>query len=53
MSNSVLVSIVAGSGPLLTRDELMQAAKRAYPDYTPRTLWQGARRGQEVEIMMT
>jgi uncharacterized iron-regulated membrane protein len=45
--------VVAGSGPLLTKDQLMQAARRAYPDYTPRTVWQGARPGQEVEIMMT
>lgn len=27
--------VVAGSGPLLTKAELLAAAKRAYPDYAP------------------
>jgi uncharacterized iron-regulated membrane protein len=44
--------IVAGSGPLLTRDELIAAAKRAYPDYIPRNVRQGTIPGQEVEITL-
>jgi len=44
--------IVAGSGPLLTRDELIAAAKRAYPDYTVSNVSQGRLAGQEVEITM-
>jgi uncharacterized iron-regulated membrane protein len=44
--------IVAGSGPLLSKAELIAAAKRAYPDYTTRSVWQGANPRQEVEIML-
>jgi uncharacterized iron-regulated membrane protein len=44
--------IVAGSGRLLTKDELIEAAKRAYPDYKASRIWQGTRPGQEVEITL-
>jgi uncharacterized iron-regulated membrane protein len=44
--------VVAGSGPLLTKDELIEAARRAYPDYTPRNVLQGTTPGLEVEITM-
>jgi len=44
--------IVAGTGRLLTSDELTEAAKRAYPGYTLRTLSQGTKPGQEVEITL-
>jgi uncharacterized iron-regulated membrane protein len=42
--------LVAGTGPLLTKDQLNAAARRAWPDYTPRSVWQGDVPGQEVEI---
>ncbi len=44
--------VVAGSGPLLTEGELRAAAKRIYPDYTPRSVWHGSIPGQEVEITL-
>jgi uncharacterized iron-regulated membrane protein len=44
--------IVAGSGPLLTRAQLVDAAKRAYPAYTAREVWIGRKPGQEVEILL-
>jgi len=44
--------IVAGSGPLLTPDELTEAEKRAYPDYTVSKIWPAIRPGQEVEIAL-
>jgi uncharacterized iron-regulated membrane protein len=44
--------IVAGSGRLLTRDELIEAARRAYPDYEPHNILQGTTPGQEVEITL-
>jgi uncharacterized iron-regulated membrane protein len=44
--------IVAGSGPLLTRGELIDAAKRAYPDYTVSNISQGRQPGQEVEMTL-
>ena len=44
--------VVRGSGPLLTESELRAAAKRTYPDYTPRSVWQGNIPGQEVEITL-
>ena len=44
--------VVAGSGRLLTRDELIQAAKRAYPNYTATNIWQGTKPAQEVEITL-
>jgi uncharacterized iron-regulated membrane protein len=44
--------VVAGSGRLLTKDELIEAARRAYPDYTPRNVLQGTTPGLEVEITM-
>src|SRR5580704_12608498 len=42
--------IVAGSGPLLTKGDLIQAATRAYPGYTVSSIFQGKKAGQEVEI---
>jgi uncharacterized iron-regulated membrane protein len=44
--------VVAGSGPLLTKDELTEAAKRAYPGYDVDSVSQGRRPGQEVEIRL-
>jgi uncharacterized iron-regulated membrane protein len=44
--------IVAGSGRLLTRAELIEAAERAYPNYTVNALSQGRQPGQEVEITL-
>jgi uncharacterized iron-regulated membrane protein len=44
--------IVAGSGRVLTKDELIQAARRAYPDYTPSNLLLGTTPGLEVEITL-
>jgi uncharacterized iron-regulated membrane protein len=44
--------IVAGSGRLLTKNELMEAARRAYPDYTPRNVLPGTTPGLEVEITL-
>jgi len=44
--------IVAGSGPLLTRDQLIAAAQRAYPQYTVSNVSQGRQTGQEVEITL-
>lgn len=44
--------VVAGSGPLLTRDQLIEAAKRAYPGYAPTDISQGTRPGREVEITL-
>jgi len=44
--------IVAGSGRLLTKDELIEAARRAYPDYTPHNVLLGRMPGQEVEITL-
>jgi uncharacterized iron-regulated membrane protein len=44
--------IVAGSGRLLTRGELVDAARRVFPDYTAREVWLGTKRGQEVEILL-
>src|ERR1700686_4415774 len=45
--------IVAGSGRLLTKDELIEAARQAYRDYTPRNVSQGTTPGQEVEITLS
>jgi uncharacterized iron-regulated membrane protein len=44
--------VVAGTGPLLTTEQLLEAAKRAYPEYTPRNVVQGSLVGQEVEITL-
>jgi uncharacterized iron-regulated membrane protein len=44
--------IVAGSGPLLTKQQLIDAAKRAYPDYTPSNVRLGVIPAQEVEITL-
>src|ERR1700726_4296710 len=44
--------IVAGSGRLLTKSELIEAARRAYPDYTPRNVLLGTTPGLEVEITL-
>jgi PepSY-associated TM region len=44
--------IVAGSGRLLTKDELIEDARRAYPDHTPGNVRQGTIAGQEVEITL-
>ncbi len=44
--------IVAGSGSLLTKDQLIEAAKRAYPGYAPTDISQGTRPGREVEITL-
>ena len=44
--------IVAGSGPLLTKAELMQAATRAYPGFSVSSVYQGRNPGQEVEISL-
>jgi uncharacterized iron-regulated membrane protein len=44
--------VVAGTGPLLTTQQLLEAAKRAYPDYTPRNVVTGSLVGQEVEITL-
>jgi uncharacterized iron-regulated membrane protein len=44
--------VVAGSGPLLTKAELIEAAKRAYPDYTPGNVSAGTTPGREVEITL-
>jgi uncharacterized iron-regulated membrane protein len=43
--------MVAGSGPLLTKDQLIDDAKRAYPSYTPSEVSLG-RPGREVEITL-
>ena len=45
--------IVAGSGPLLTKEQLMAAAEKAYPDYRVSRIWQGTIPGQEIEIWLT
>lgn len=44
--------VVAGTGRLLTRDELSAAALRAYPNYQVSRVWQGTIPGQEVEIWL-
>jgi uncharacterized iron-regulated membrane protein len=44
--------IVTGSGPLLTKPELIEAARRAYPDYISRRVDLGGAPGQEVEITL-
>ncbi len=44
--------IVAGSGRLLTKVELIEAARRAYPGYTAGNIWLGTKPGQEVEITL-
>jgi uncharacterized iron-regulated membrane protein len=44
--------IVAGSGRLLTKPELFEAARRTYPDYTPANILLGSIPGQEVEITL-
>jgi uncharacterized iron-regulated membrane protein len=44
--------IVAGSGPLLTKSDLIQAATRVYPGYTVSSIFQGKKPGQEVEISL-
>lgn len=44
--------VVAGSGPLLTKGELVAAARRAYPGYTPSDVREGSTPGQEVEITL-
>src|ERR1700683_3590518 len=44
--------IVAGSGLLLTKAELIEAARRAYPDYTPGNVSAGTTPGREVEITL-
>jgi uncharacterized iron-regulated membrane protein len=45
--------VVAGSGPLLTKDELRVAALQAYPGYQIGNVWQGSIPGQEVEIWLS
>ena len=45
--------VVAGSGPLLTKDELKAAALKAYPGYRIGNVWQGSIPGQEVEIWLS
>src|SRR5580704_10026698 len=44
--------VVAGSGPLLTKSELIQAATRAYPGFSVSSVYQGKNPGQEVEISL-
>jgi uncharacterized iron-regulated membrane protein len=44
--------IVAGSGRLLSKGELIEAAKRSYPNYAVTHVWPGNRTGQEVEITL-
>jgi uncharacterized iron-regulated membrane protein len=44
--------IVAGTGRLLTKAELLEAARRAYPDYTPGNVSAGTTPGREVEITL-
>jgi uncharacterized iron-regulated membrane protein len=44
--------IVAGTGRLLTKAELIEAARRAYPDYTPGNVSAGTTPGREVEITL-
>lgn len=44
--------VVAGSGRLLTKPELIAAALRAYPGYTVHDVWIGSIPGQEVEIWL-
>src|SRR5262245_27381169 len=39
--------IVAGSGRLLEKNELIEAAKRAYPGYSVTRIWLGSRPAQE------
>lgn len=45
--------VVAGSGPLLTKDELRASALKAYPGYQIGNVWQGRIPGQEVEIWLS
>ena len=45
-------TVVAGSGPLLTKAELTEAALRAYPSYKVNKIWDGKVPGQEVEIWL-
>jgi uncharacterized iron-regulated membrane protein len=44
--------VVAGSGPLLSNSELIQAATRAYPGFVVSSVYQGKNPGQEVEISL-
>jgi len=44
--------VVAGSGRLLTKPELIAAARRSYPSFTVHEVWIGSIPGQEVEIWM-
>jgi len=44
--------IVAGTGRLLTKAELIEAARRAYPNYTPGNVSAGTTPGREVEITL-
>jgi uncharacterized iron-regulated membrane protein len=44
--------VVAGSGRLLTKGELIEAATRAYPDYKPSDILRGTIPGLEVEITL-
>src|SRR5580698_3616774 len=44
--------IVAGSGPLLTKHQLREAAQRAYPKYTATEISMGTKPAREVEITL-
>jgi uncharacterized iron-regulated membrane protein len=44
--------IVAGSGPLLTKDQLIELSQRAYPGYKATDISLGTRPGREVEITL-
>jgi uncharacterized iron-regulated membrane protein len=44
--------VVAGTGPLLTKEQLTAAAEKAYPQYQVSRIWQGSIPGQEVEIWL-
>ena len=44
--------IVSGSGALLTKPQLIAAARQAYPNYKVKDIWQGTTPGQEVEISL-
>jgi uncharacterized iron-regulated membrane protein len=44
--------VIAGTGPLLTKAELIAAARRAYPDYEASNVATGTTPGREVEITL-
>src|SRR5579871_4240078 len=44
--------VVAGSGPLLTKEQLRAAALRAYPGYRISNIWLSTIPGTEVDIWM-